>query len=89
KPSKPSGFEGFSFTVGKTGDLIPLREAHFNPRSFRAPAEPAPRDMDSSSNLDSSSINAPRLSSFGAQLVKKVPSGFFAKLLSELQNSIL
>ena len=26
KPSKPSGFEGFSFTVGKTGDLIPLCE---------------------------------------------------------------
>jgi len=24
-----------------------------------------------------------------AQLVKKVPSGFFAKLLSELQNEIL
>jgi len=25
----------------------------------------------------------------GAQLVQKVPSGFFAKLLSELQNQIL
>ena len=66
--SKLSGFGASLFFAGGTGGLIPLREAHFNPRSFRAPAEPAPRDMDSSSNLDSSSINAPKLSGFGASL---------------------
>ena len=63
-----------------------MREAHSDPRSLRAPAEPAPRDMDSSSNLDSSSINASRLSGFGAffllqdKLETSSPAQFYARL---------